>query len=289
MKVNVHVTEKCNFHCRQCYAKFEEHLVPTTEEWMRIIDNCHASGIVNAYNFAGGEPLLYKGLNKLIKYAYSKGAAVSIITNGYLINDAWIEENAMYLDTIGFSVDSFQRDTLKDIGRCTCSGKILEVERLVDIIRKLKAVNPKLRIKINSVVSSLNKNEDLASDIIGYDLPVSRWKLLRMCPFKNDEFDNYDLAVSDMEYQEFVNRNTSILNAVKSSEMIYTCDRGTEIVAEDRINGGYIMIDAGGYLVDDTLNTNYTRIIDCRTEDFLTGIERLNLDKELYESRYSKK
>lgn len=289
MKVNVHVTEKCNFHCRQCYAKFEEHLVPTTEEWMGIIDNCHASGIVNAYNFAGGEPLLYKGLNKLIKYAYSKGAAVSIITNGYLINDAWIEENAMYLDTIGFSVDSFQRDTLKDIGRCTCSGKILEVERLVDIIRKLKAVNPKLRIKINSVVSSLNKNEDLASDIIGYDLPVSRWKLLRMCPFKNDEFDNYDLAVSDMEYQEFVNRNTSTLNAVKSSEMIYTCDRGTEIVAEDRINGGYIMIDAGGYLVDDTLNTNYTRIIDCRTEDFLTGIERLNLDKELYEARYSKK
>lgn len=170
MKVNVHVTEKCNFHCRQCYAKFEEHLVPTTEEWMRIIDNCHASGIVNAYNFAGGEPLLYKGLNKLIKYAYSKGA-----------------------------------------------------------------------------------------------------------------------AVSDMEYQEFVNRNTSTLNAVKSSEMIYTCDRGTEIVAEDRINGGYIMIDAGGYLVDDTLNTNYTRIIDCGTEDFLTGIERLNLDKELYEARYSKK
>lgn len=110
-----------------------------------------------------------------------------------------------------------------------------------------------------------------------------------MCPFKNDEFDNYDLAVSDMEYQEFVNRNTSTLNAVKSSEMIYTCNRGTEIVAEDRINGGYIMIDAGGYLVDDTLNTNYTRIIDCRTEDFLTGIERLNLDKELYEARYSKK
>ena len=47
--------------------------------------------------------MLYKGLNKLIKYAYSKGAAVSIITNGYLINDAWIEENAMYLNVIPYA------------------------------------------------------------------------------------------------------------------------------------------------------------------------------------------
>ena len=289
MKVNLHVTEKCNFHCKQCYAKFEEHSAPSTEEWMNIIDNCHSSEMVNAYNFAGGEPLLFKGLNQLIRHAHSKGAAVSIITNGYLINDAWIEENAKYLDTIGFSIDSFSSDTLRNIGRCTCSGKILEPERLADIITKLKAANPKIRIKLNSVVSALNKNENLAEDILSYDLPVSRWKLLKMCPFKNENFSNYDLAVSDTEYQNFVHRNTVTLNAVKSSSMLYNTDNGMEIVAEDRINGGYIMIDAGGYLVDDTLNTNYTRIIDCKTEDFRTGIDRLNLDKELYEARYSVK
>lgn len=287
MKVNLHVTEKCNFHCRQCYAKFEEHSVPSPEEWMRIIGNCYSSGMVNAFNFAGGEPLLYKGLNELIRYAYSKSAAVSIITNGYLINDAWIEENAKYLDTIGFSIDSFSSDTLKNIGRCTCSGKILEPDRLADIIRKLKVANPDIRIKLNTVVSSLNKNENLADEIIRYDLPVRRWKLLKMCPFKNEHFSNFDLAVSDAEYQEFVNRNTASLNAVQSSSMIYTTDSGMEVVAEDRINGGYIMIDAGGYLVDDTLNTNYTRISNCKTEDFRTGIARLNLDKELYEARYS--
>lgn len=289
MKVNLHVTEKCNFHCKQCYAKFEEHRIPSTEEWISIIDNCHASGMVDAYNFAGGEPLMYKGLHELIRHAYNKGASVSIITNGYLINDAWIEENAIYLDTIGFSIDSFSTDSLKNIGRCTYSGKMLEPERLADIIRKLKAANPSLRIKINSVVSALNKDENLASDIIGYDLPVSRWKLLKMCPFKNEEFSNYNLTVTDSEYQEFVRRNTGTLNAVKNSDMIYTSDNGMEIVAEDRINGGYIMVDAGGYLVDDTLNTNYTRIIDCKADDFATGIERLNLDKELYAARYSRK
>ena len=110
-----------------------------------------------------------------------------------------------------------------------------------------------------------------------------------MCPFKNEEFSNYNLTVTDSEYQEFVRRNTGTLNAVKNSDMIYTSDNGMEIVAEDRINGGYIMVDAGGYLVDDTLNTNYTRIIDCKADDFATGIERLNLDKELYAARYSRK
>ncbi|MDD6279940.1 MAG: hypothetical protein ACI4JE_02050 [Ruminococcus sp.] len=31
------------------------------------------------------------------------------------------------------------------------------------------------------------------------------------------------------------------------------------------------MIDTGGYLVDDTLNSNYTQIVDCKTEDFSIG------------------
>jgi len=287
MKVNLHITEKCNYNCKQCYAKFESFKEPSAEEWKKIIDNCQSSGKVNAYNFAGGEPMLYKGLDELIKYAHNTGSSVSIITNGFLITDEWIENNALYLDIIGFSIDSFSEETLVDIGRCTCSGRLLETERLVGIIRKLKACNPDIKIKINTVISSLNKSESPAMDILKYNLPIDRWKLLKMCPFKNEEFSNYHLAVSDKEYYDFVERNTDILNAVKSNGILYNTETGMEIVAEDRINGGYIMIDAGGYLVDDTLNSNYTRIIDCKTEDFNKGVSMLNFDTELYKSRYS--
>lgn len=287
MKVNIHVTEKCNFHCRHCYAKFDEFNMPTVTDWKNVIDNCMSSGMVDAFNFAGGEPLLYNGLDELIEYVYSLGAAVSIITNGYLIDDAWIERNAKYLDTIGFSIDSFSDDTLRAVGRCTCSGRLLENERLVHIISKLKECNPDIRIKINTVVSALNKNECSAKEIERYNLPVDRWKLLRMCPFKNDEFSNYDLAVTDEEYSEYVLRCVTELNAATENGILYTTENGMEIVAEDRINGGYIMIDAGGYLVDDTLNTNYTRVINCITEEFSHGLELLNLDSELYNSRYS--
>ncbi len=287
MKVNIHVTEKCNFHCRQCYAKFDDFASPTLNEWKKVIDNCFASGKVDAFNFAGGEPLLYNGIDELIEYAHSLGTSVSIITNGYLINDAWIERNANNLDTIGFSIDSFSEETLRSIGRCTCSGRLLETERLVHIIRRLKECNPNIKIKLNTVVSALNKDECPASEIVRYNLPVSRWKLLRMCPFSNEEFNNYELAVTDEEYSTYVSNCVSELNAETENGVLYTTTSGMELVAEDRINGGYIMIDAGGYLVDDTLNTNYTRIINCINEDFSHGLELLNFDTGLYNSRYS--
>lgn len=286
-KANLHITEKCNFNCRHCYAKFHYHVPLSVDDWKKIIDNCCNSGLINAFNFAGGEPFVYRGLEELIHYAYNKGTKVSIITNGYFMTEDWIRKNVPFLDTIGFSIDSFYTETLKNIGRCDKSGKYLDPDKFSNLVMLIKKLNPNTRIKINTVVSALNINENIFQDIINRNLPVDRLKLLKISPFENDEFNNFNITITDDMYSNYIKRSLGSTSVSKINSMIYKTENDMEIVAEYSISGGYIMIDAGGRLVDDTLNTNYTIIANCTTTDFSEALKSLSFNQKLYAERYT--
>lgn len=64
---------------------------------------------------------------------------------------------------------------------------------------------PGCRIKINTVVSALNKDE-VMSDFID-KIAADRWKILRMKPFQYGSFSNLDIQVSDEEFEMFVESN----------------------------------------------------------------------------------
>lgn len=99
-KINLHILELCNYKCEHCFAHFDSQKLLTEKEWEKIVDNCIENTDVEEFNIAGGEPLLYKDLMKLVRYIHKKGKLISIITNGSLISDLWIEENAKYFTTI---------------------------------------------------------------------------------------------------------------------------------------------------------------------------------------------
>lgn len=288
-KVNLHLIEACNYRCRHCFAHFDKHNVLTPEAWKAIIDNAVGSGMVNSFNFAGGEPLLYPHLTSLAEYANSLGCKCSVITNGSYIDEEWIKNNASLFTTIGFSLDSFSPDTLRKIGRCDAKGRILELDRIKKIFTLIKKYNPDIRIKVNTVVSAVNKDENLAELIKLHELPVDRWKILRMAPFENECFSNADITITDEEYAEYISRNLAAFGlGTISDNVLYTTDNGMEIVCESNLNGTYIMIDAGGYLVDDTKNTSYVRVINCAETPFPEGISRLTFDSDIYHARYQK-
>ena len=63
------ITEKCNESCKFCYRTIVDDL--SLEENKRIADKLIEHG-VEKITFAGGEPLLYKGLFGLAKYIKSQ-------------------------------------------------------------------------------------------------------------------------------------------------------------------------------------------------------------------------
>lgn len=286
-KINLHILEACNFRCRQCFSKFGTEKLLPVEDWKKIIDNCIAGADVTEFNIAGGEPMLYPGLTELVKYIRSKGVKASLITNGSLMDEEWIKNYSGLYETIGFSVDSLDDETNRKIGRCDRSGKTMPSGRIVELCGLIRKYAPGCRIKINTVVSALNKDEAM-SDFID-EIAADRWKILRMKPFQYGSFSNLDIQVSDEEFEEFVERNRE-KNREKDKEDgkeagVETTRR--EVVVEPDMKASYVLIDSNGCLLDNAVDEiTPVAVCDCLREDFAEGLRRLTLDMEKYEARY---
>jgi radical S-adenosyl methionine domain-containing protein 2 len=115
------------------------------------------SDIVSEINIAGGEPLMHPEISEIAEYIQKKGTAVSLVTNGSLMTDEWIAKNALLFRTVGFSIDALNPDLQIKIGRCAGINILME-EDIQHRITLLRRYNPKIRIKVNTVVSALNKS-----------------------------------------------------------------------------------------------------------------------------------
>lgn len=257
------------------------------EGWKKIIDNCIAGANVTEFNIAGGEPMLYPGLVELVQYIRDKGVKVSLITNGSLMDEEWVKKYAGMFETIGFSVDSINDETNRKIGRCDRNEKTIPAGRIVELCELIRKYAPGCRIKINTVVSALNKDE-VMSDFID-EIAADRWKILRMKPFQYGSFSNIDIQVSDEEFEEFVDRNKDRIgkeDGVIAETEIETAKR--EVVVEPDMKASYVLIDSNGCLLDNAMDEMTPVVVcDCLMEDFAEGLRRLTLDKEKYEARYN--
>lgn len=286
-KINLHILEACNFKCRQCFSKFGTKKLLSVKDWEKIVDNCIAGADVAEFNIAGGEPMLYPGLVELVQYIRNKGVKVSLITNGSLMDEEWIKSYAGMYETIGFSVDNINDETNRKIGRCDRNGKTIPADMIVELCGLIRKYAPGCRIKINAVVSALNKDE-VMSDFID-KIAADRWKILRMKPFQYGSFSNLDIQVSNEEFEEFVERNRERRRkeyGVTAETGIETAKR--EVIVEPDMKASYVLIDSNGCLLDNAVDEMTPVVVcDCLREDFTEGLRKLTLDREKYEARYN--
>ena len=84
------VTYRCNNRCRFCYAGCDgacgrldsPDIEP--EKIERIIDIFKSEAKIPFFSFTGGEPLMRKDLERLMRYAVSKDLKINLVTNGTL-------------------------------------------------------------------------------------------------------------------------------------------------------------------------------------------------------------
>lgn len=233
--VNYHCTKSCNFHCKYCFAHFNDVCGQQLSEFdsLNLIKKLAECGYFTKINFAGGEPMLVPHLDKLIKTAKEYGMKTSIVTNGSRLSPEWIKQVSEHLDIIAISVDSINVNTNNNIGKKTL------LENLTQLIRTIHDEN--IKLKINTVVSAYNKEETLTS-FINEAMPF-KWKILQATKIiGQNEADFSKVAVSEKDYKSFCDRNGEML----SPDIEIVCE------SENAIIGSYCMIDHRGCFFDDS-------------------------------------
>jgi pyruvate-formate lyase-activating enzyme len=104
--VQLHPALRCNLKCRHCYSssgpRNAEELPATV--LMSALDGLRAEGF-NVASFSGGEPLLYKELFTVMRYARQLGMVVTVTTNGMLLSGQRAQMLAEHAQLVAISVD----------------------------------------------------------------------------------------------------------------------------------------------------------------------------------------
>lgn len=245
--VNFHFTRKCNYECKFCFHTKKTSYILPLEKQIEILKQFKEAG-VEKMNFAGGEPFLYPEiLGELVKACKElKYDSVSIISNGKLITENWIKKYGDYLDILGISCDSTNPNINFVHGRKVAGSDktVDEKEKIINISKWCQERN--IIFKINTVVTALNKHEDM-SEFINL-LQPSRWKVFQVLPIDGENYskDNsiknniQDLLITETDFNEYLKRNSAGLKnksilVPESNEMMLT---------------SYLLVDEFGCFLD---------------------------------------
>ena len=206
--VNYHFLRTCNYACKFCFHVAKTSRVASAADACRALDVLQRAGMTRV-NFSGGEPFLKPALlGKMVRHAHALGVSPSIVTNGSLIREKWMDRYGHMLDALAVSCDSFDPVTLYDIGRYAPSRDHLDqLHRVRDWCDRHD-----IRFKINTVVCQPNKHERM--DIA--PLRPDRWKVFQCMLIDGENAGPHALAdgarmvVSDDEFRAFVQRHADV-------------------------------------------------------------------------------
>ena len=272
--VNYHITNRCNYHCTYCFGKFNGQKDPTLDDAQKIICNIAEYFTQNnikdgRINFAGGEPMLYEHLDELIDYASSLGLSVSIVTNGSLLTSERIRSWQGKVSCIGISIDSIDDTSNIAIGRC-CKNKVVDLPRWAELAKVIHECG--IHLKINTVVSRLNLDEDLSE--LYRVLSPKKIKLFQMHLIDGINDQAKPFEITEREFLTFCERH----KAFRSVMVTEPCGS---------MENSYLMVNPEGKF---QLNNNgsYQTFGELNTTSLSEILKTVPLDSEKFSSRYTK-
>ncbi len=240
--VNFHLTHKCNYNCMFCHSNFfasKEKSILSAQIWKIIIDLLEP--YCKRINIAGGEPLIHKSLvGDIIVHTAESGLISTLITNGYYLDEAWINEYGNYLRAIGISCDSSIEKTQYALGRGNGEHVKNTVQKFA-IIHDFNRKGGSILTKLNTVVTSMNYMEDMVAFV--QSTSVDRWKVFQLLRIEGENTDNVgDLLISKLQFNQFCKKNQSI----KECGVHFVCEN------QEELTDTYIMVDPEGRFFSNT-------------------------------------
>lgn len=155
--LRISLTDACNLKCVYCMPengiKFNNANGALSSEELKKIINIFAQLGTKKLRFTGGEPLLRKDLDQLIKIAKKGGVErIAITTNGILLEEKLDVLVQAGLSEVNISLDTLSAKRFSDITR---GGDLNKVLNAID-----KSLKLGLKVKINAVIiDGINDDE----------------------------------------------------------------------------------------------------------------------------------
>ncbi|AEA33418.1 GTP 3',8-cyclase MoaA [Hippea maritima] len=166
--LRISVTDRCNFRCIYCMPKDGIGWKPMSEiltyEEISLFVKASAELGINKIKLTGGEPLVRKGIDRLVDMLKNIDGIdeISLTTNGSLLKKYAKGLKAAGLDRITISLDTLKPDRFKLITRL---GNIEDVLEGFDVLEEVGFENT----KINTVVMR-GVNDDEVLDLMEFAL-----------------------------------------------------------------------------------------------------------------------
>lgn len=213
--------------------------------------------------------MLYPHIEDVIRYIHEQEIKCSIITNGSRVTEDFCRRMSGMLDMIGISIDAATNEGNLRVGRCNCK----EIPNF-DLLEKVSDTTRicGIQLKINTVVSKLNLDEDIAS--VYRRLKPNKIKFFCMHVIDNINSDARNLMPTKEEYERFVERNK-----------IEACT--VVIEGHKAMQNAYFMINPQGevYINDNGVEKKYG---SCFERTLIDIFDTLPLYEKKYFARYSK-
>ncbi len=104
--LQIHPSLKCNLSCAHCYSSSgpAASLTLDADIVCKTISDAAEMGY-SVVSVSGGEPLMYAGLEKVLRHAKSLGLRTTVTTNGFFIDRARFARLAGLVDVLAISLD----------------------------------------------------------------------------------------------------------------------------------------------------------------------------------------
>lgn len=149
-RVFLNITNDCNLRCEYCYfgSYRLSHDVLSPGDYARIVDEIIDINVDSNFIITGGEPLTHGHLFDILDALDRRVHHFSIITNGILMNDDFIDQMKKYENaSLQISIDSYDDEGIP---------KILN-DRMKRVLNRLK--NNKIDFVVSSTVSRASSGE----------------------------------------------------------------------------------------------------------------------------------
>lgn len=201
VKVCWNLTSRCNLQCKFCYGPQNIKQELTTTQAKQILDKLKKAGVKRIV-LSGGEPLLRKDIYKIIRHAHSLGFAVSLATNGLLLNEAFLDKVKKHLSLIELTIDGPDNNTEKAMRG--------NEQIFTNLMQKIELIKSKdIPVKINTMVCKKNLALIGQIGLIVKKYNPSCWKIFQFIPKNRGQFCKEEFEITSKEFEQLKQKITN--------------------------------------------------------------------------------